>query len=147
MTKSLKILSLAILTSMGLFSCGGDVSTTSQNQDTSNTTSQEEEIVYKYDDEQKFQKFWSDEVIYNETLCFVEEDGEIFGKLLYEPTEIICVRDYTTEKVIDPSEYRVEGNKIIRSDTSTLPYFTQENLRGENIPSNYAIGTYQGKNG
>lgn len=147
MTKSLKILSLAILTSMGLLSCGGDVSTTSQNQDTSNTTSQEEEIVYKYDDEQKFQKFWYDEVIYNETLCFVEEDGEIFGKLLYEPTEIICVRDYTTEKVIDPSEYRVEGNKIIRSDTSTLPYFTQENLRGENIPSNYAIGTYQGKNG
>ena len=98
-----------------------------------------------YGDEQKYQKFWEDGTIYNETVCLVEEDGQIYGKLLFEPTEVISVRDYTTEKEIDPSEYRIEGNRIIRTEGSSLPYFTQENLRGENLPDEYAIGTYQGK--
>ena len=98
-----------------------------------------------YGDEQKYQKFWEDQTIYNETVCLVEQDGKIYGNLLFEPTEVISVRDYTTEKEIDPSEYRVEGNRIIRAEGSSLPYFTQENLRGENLPSEYAIDTYQGK--
>ena len=111
----------------------------------SGADSSTQEGVYMYGDEQKYQKFWEDQTVYNETVCLVEEGGQIYGNLLFEPTEVISVRDYTTEKEIDPSEYRIEGNRIIRAEGSSLPYFTQENLRGENLPSEYAIDTYQGK--
>lgn len=138
MNKSAKAALLPLLAAASLAACtpigsgsGADSST--------------QEGVYMYGDEQKYQKFWEDQTIYNETVCLVEQDGQIYGNLLFEPTEVISVRDYTTEKEIDPSEYRIEGNRIIRAEGSSLPYFTQENLRGENLPSEYAIDTYQGK--
>ena len=132
---------LPLLASLSLCACNGE----SISSISSISSSQNEEITYMYEDEQKYQLFWEDKVIYNETVCLVEEGGEIFGTLLYEPVKIISVRDYTTEKEIDPSQYRIEGNKIIRTEESTLPYFTEENMRGENLPEGYAIDTYQGK--
>lgn len=138
MNKSAKAALLPFLAAVSLAACTPTGSGSGADSST-------QEDVYMYGDEQKYQKFWEDGTIYNETVCLVEEDGQIYGKLLFEPTEVISVRDYTTEKEIDPSEYRIEGNRIIRAEGSSLPYFTQENLRGENLPSEYAIDTYQGK--
>lgn len=138
MNKSAKAALLPLLAAASLAAC----TPTGSGSDADSST---QEGVYMYGDEQKYQKFWEDQTIYNETVCLVEEDGQIYGNLLFEPTEVISVRDYTTEKEIDPSEYRIEGNRIIRAEGSSLPYFTQENLRGENLPSEYAIDTYQGK--
>lgn len=138
MNKSAKAALLPLLAAASLAACTPTGSGSGADSST-------QEGVYMYGDEQKYQKFWEDQTIYNETVCLVEEDGQIYGNLLFEPTEVISVRDYTTEKEIDPSEYRVEGNRIIRAEGSSLPYFTQENLRGENLPSEYAIDTYQGK--
>ena len=138
MNKSAKAAILPLLAAALLVACAPTGSGSGADSST-------QEGVYMYGDEQKYQKFWEDQTIYNETVCLVEEDGQIYGNLLFEPTEVISVRDYTTEKEIDPSEYRIEGNKIIRTEGSSLPYFTRENLRGENLPAEYAIGTYQGK--
>lgn len=138
MNKSAKAALLPLLAAASLAAC----TPTGSGSDADSST---QEGVYMYGDEQKYQKFWEDQTIYNETVCLVEEDGQIYGNLLFEPTEVISVRDYTTEKEIDPSEYCIEGNRIIRAEGSSLPYFTQENLRGENLPSEYAIDTYQGK--
>lgn len=138
MNKSAKAALLPLLAAASLAAC----TPTGSGSDADSST---QEGVYMYGDDQKYQKFWEDQTIYNETVCLVEEDGQIYGNLLFEPTEVISVRDYTTEKEIDPSEYRIEGNRIIRAEGSSLPYFTQENLRGENLPSEYAIDTYQGK--
>src|SRR5690606_8733816 len=65
--------------------------------------------------------------------------------LLFEPTDIISVRDYTLDKVYDASEYTISGNKIIRNDSSTMPYITTEQLAGINLPEDYAFSTYQAK--
>ncbi|HIU45170.1 MAG TPA: SGNH/GDSL hydrolase family protein [Candidatus Enteromonas pullicola] len=138
MNKSAKAALLPLLAAASLAACAPTGSGSGADSST-------QEGVYMYGDEQKYQKFWEDQTIYNETVCLVEEDGQIYGNLLFEPTDVISVRDYTTEKEIDPSEYRIEGNRIIRAEGSSLPYFTQENLRGENLPSEYAIDTYQGK--
>ncbi len=138
MNKTAKAALLPLLAAVSLAACTPTGSGSGADSST-------QEGVYMYGDEQKYQKFWEDQTIYNETVCLVEEGGQIYGNLLFEPTEVISVRDYTTEKEIDPSEYRIEGNRIIRAEGSSLPYFTQENLRGENLPSEYAIDTYQGK--
>lgn len=103
---------------------------------------------YNYDVAAQYQKVWLSDVIYNETCCLIERDnGEIYGELLHEVKDLISVRDYTLKTEIDPSNYRVEGNKIYWVENSTLPYFTKENLEGKNIPDQYAIGTYDGPNG
>ncbi|MDG0888964.1 SGNH/GDSL hydrolase family protein [Paracholeplasma manati] len=88
---------------------------------------------------------WADKTIYNETVVLEDNGSEISGKLLFSPTEIISVRDYTLDKVYDPSEYEIRGNTIYRSSSSTLPYLTTEQLAGENLPDGYAFSTYQAK--
>lgn len=136
MNKLLKIATVFGL-SIGLCACN-----TSENTEGS---SSEEKPMYQYNDEQKYQKFWDDKVIYNETVCLVEENGEIFGKLLYTPTKIISVRDYTTQEEYSPDNYEVKGNKIYRTENSKLPYFTAENMKGENLPEGFGIDTMPGK--
>lgn len=101
--------------------------------------------TYEYGNEEKLVKIWSDEIIYNETVVLVDNGETISGNLLFEPTEIISVRDYTLEKVYDPSEYSFEGNHIFRNENSTIPYLTEENLQGINMPEEYAFSTYQAK--
>lgn len=105
----------------------------------------EKPITYNYGDKQMLVKVWEDKIIYNETVVLENNGQEIFGKLLFEPTEIISVRDYTLDKVYHSNEYEFRGNMIIRTDTSTLPYLTSEQLAGENLPVDYAFTTYQAK--
>lgn len=105
---------------------------------------EENKAVYRYTNKEKYQDFLHDEIIYNEIVTLVEENGEIYGKLLYEPDEIISVRDYTLEKEYAADDYRISGKKIIRTDNSTLPYFTSENMAGENL-GDYDISTMEGK--
>lgn len=101
-----------------------------------------ETYMYKYEDAEKFQKFWEGDVIYNETVCLVEENGEIFGKLLYAPSQIISVKDYSLGKDYTEADYSIEGSKIIRTPESTIPYFTAANMIGQDLPEEYGIGTY-----
>ena len=63
-----------------------------------NTTTEDNEIMYQYGDKEKYQNFLKDSIIYNEIVTLVEEDGEIYGKLLYETKKIISIRDYSLEK-------------------------------------------------
>ena len=144
MNKTLKFFALPLIGIMSLVGCTTNDNTSDTTSATTHDSTSINEDVYMYNDEQKYQKFWEDETIYNETVCLVEEDGEIYGKLMFTPTEVISVRDYTTEKEIPASEYKIEGNRIIRTENSTLPYFTEANMRGEDLPAGI-IDTYQGK--
>lgn len=105
----------------------------------------QEKLSYDYGDKEMLVKVWADKIIYNETVVLEDNGTEISGQLLFEPTDIISVRDYTLDKVYDPSEYTVIGNKIIRKDSSTMPYLTTEQLAGINLPEDYAFSTYQAK--
>lgn len=105
----------------------------------------QEKLSYDYGDKEMLVKVWTDKIIYNETVVLEDNGIEISGQLLFEPTEIISVRDYTLDKVYDASEYTISGNKIIRNDSSTMPYLTTEQLAGINLPQEYAFSTYQAK--
>lgn len=105
----------------------------------------QEKLSYDYGDKEMLVKVWADKTIYNETVVLEDNGSEISGQLLFEPTDIISVRDYTLDKVYDASEYTISGNKIIRNDSSTMPYLTTEQLAGINLPQEYAFSTYQAK--
>ena len=95
-----------------------------------------------------YQKIWQDDVIYDETLCLVrDQDGKKRGRLLFTPSEIICIKDVTLSKIYDPSEYEVVGDEIIATENSTMPFFDEENLKGINIPSGFDLSVYEAKEG
>lgn len=88
---------------------------------------------------------WSNKTIRNETLVLIDDGNNISGNLIYKPTKIISIKDYTLTKEYGKDEYEVQGNKIIRTTNSTMPYFTLEQLNGKNLDPNYALSTYQAK--
>ena len=71
-----------------------------------NTTTEDNEIMYQYGDKEKYQNFLTDSIIYNEIVTLVEEDGEIYGKLLYEPKKIISIRDYSLHRLLQHRHLR-----------------------------------------
>ncbi len=84
--------------------------------------------------------FWQGNVVYNETVMLVDDGGVISGKLMYEPTKILSVRDYAWEKEYEEGkDYTVEGNTIVRTAESDIPYLAAENFRGENLPEGYRL--------
>ncbi len=119
--------------------------TTTPSDSSNDAVSSEDPLMYRYGDKEKYQDFLSGEVVYNEVVMLVEENGKISGNLLYEPTEIISVKDYSLEKEYASSEFEIEGRRLVRTASSTLPYLSEENLRGENLPN--SIGTMAAKEG
>lgn len=72
-----------------------------------------------------YKPIWLDDTAYEETLVVVqEENGEKAGNLLYSPTEILKVCDYSLRKEYGEENYRIEGNKFILTDNSSIPYLT-----------------------
>ncbi len=127
MMKRLTLLMVLIMSSFTMFGC------------------KEKELVYSYGDDEIMVKVWEDKVIYNETVVLEDNGMEISGQLIFAPTQILSVRDYTLNKTYDPSEYEVIENRIVRTETSTIPYLTTEQLAGQNLPEEYALSTYQAK--
>lgn len=94
--------------------------------------------AYAMTTEQLVTPFWETDTMYCETTCFVQEGGKITAKLLFKPTEIISLRDWTLQK-----EYK-QGTDWVWDGTSktlTLPegsaigYFTPAELAGSGAPA------------
>ena len=79
----------------------------------------------------EIESVWSNKTIRNETLVLIDDGNNISGNLIYKPTKIISIKDYTLTKEYGKDEYEVQGNKIIRTTNSTMPYFTLEQLNGK----------------
>ncbi|MCK9329559.1 MAG: hypothetical protein M0Q94_06755, partial [Candidatus Cloacimonetes bacterium] len=105
----------------------------------------DKKLTYQYGEKEMIVKVWEDNIIYNETVVLEDNGTTISGQLLFEPTEIISIRDYTLEKEYDITEYTFDKNFIIRSETSTMPYLTTEQLAGKNLPEEFSFSTYQAK--
>ena len=108
------------------------------------SSSSEEPLSYSYGEKEMYEKFWTGNVVHNETVALAEgEDGVISASLFYEPTRVISVRDYSLqEEYVAGKDYRIEGKKIIRLTDSSIPYFTAKNMSGEEVPTDYGISTY-----
>ncbi len=66
--------------------------------------------------------YWKSKVMYNETVMFVGANDE--APLLYQPTEIVSVRNYGLDiEYKEGIDYVVENGKIRRTENSSIPYF------------------------
>lgn len=69
--------------------------------------------------------FWNTKRIINETVTFVGKDD--VAELIYQPEEIISVRDYKLQKTYrSGKDYFVNGKRITRSDDSSIPFWDRE---------------------
>ena len=92
-----------------------------------------------------YDPFWENTTMLEETVVLVEdEQGVKKGTLLFEPTKILSVKDYSLENEYDPSEYTFEGRQLIASDSSTMPYLTSAQYEGSGLDA-LGIGTHPGK--
>lgn len=79
----------------------------------------------EYNRESYLKPFWHTREVYQETVLFVGESDS--APLMYEPSEIISVRDYSLKKEFqEGKDYIIENGMIVRLDTSAIPYIPLE---------------------
>ena len=78
--------------------------------------------------------FWLMDTMYNEATCMIERDeGPATAKLLFVPTEIVSVRDYSLNTTyVEGVDYTWERgtNELVLTANSAIPFFTKEFLAG-----------------
>ena len=83
---------------------------------------------------ESYQSFWQSDMVKNETVMLEEdEEGIVSGRLLFEPTEIIAIKNYDLTVDFAASDYALEGCKIVRTQSSSMPYMSYSLLQGEGI--------------
>ena len=88
---------------------------------------------YSYTDAQRIQAFWTENVMYNETVCMLKEGDSISARTLFTPTRIISVVNNALNKEYKEGvDYQwVEGtNQIKWLEGSSIPYFFEGALDG-----------------
>ena len=102
-------------------------------------------IEYKFNDKEISDPFYKGNVVYNESVLLTKDDetGEISGNLMFKPTKILAVKDYTlkAKDYRQDVDFTLDGNKIIKKEGSDIPYRTHAELVGESIPEGYRLVT------
>lgn len=94
----------------------------------------------EYTREKMITPYWQGNVIYNETVMLVDDGESISGKLQYTPVKILSVRDYTwTTEYQEGKDYTVAGNVLSLATNSDMPYLTEANLIGNDLPDGYQL--------
>jgi len=109
-------------------------------------------VKYVYGEDEMYERIWETKVIHNESVVLKEEqNGDICGRLIYTPKDIVCVRDHSLSQVYSAeTDYYVKGDKIYLKSGSKMPYLTQKNLSTEDVPAIFkngeaSDGTYDGR--
>lgn len=143
---------ILLLASAGLISCGTNKNSGEDKKDEDpinldnypNYVENYDSLTYDFNDANLSNPFWKGNVIYNESVLLTlnSETGEISGNLMFKPLKIISVKDYTL-KTTDyelNKDYTLDGNKIIRTENSSIDYRTDDELTGKELP---ATGNYR----
>ncbi len=154
-TRFMSTLACALVSVGFLASCGGGgTSTTSDQTSVPDSSSSEpidmdkfpnyveniDDLEYSFYDDQRDEPFYWGNVIYNETAMFrVQEDGRVVAKLAFKPLKIVSVRDYTHEvEYVEGVDYTIdEDGNLVLTENSSIKYWTEEQLVGQNIPAPY----------
>ena len=71
-------------------------------------------IEYKFNDKEISDPFYKGNVVYNESVLLTKDDetGEISGNLMFKPTKILAVKDYTlkTKDYRQDVDFTLDGN-------------------------------------
>lgn len=78
-----------------------------------------------------YEEVYDGKVIYNEPIILLKENNKLKGKLLYHPSHILKITDYTGQKELDFSNIEINDREISFDLDSDLPYFPKEFLNCE----------------
>lgn len=100
-----------------------------------------------------YKPVWEGDTVYNETVVLMEnEDGTYSGRLLFAPSEILSVKNYTLEKEFDLKRFETDGNTIfctdIEGDEATIaddvPFMTEAMAAGDEGNDEFGWDKYPG---
>ena len=133
---------------LNILAIGASLLSACNTTNSGSTSTNKPQVEYKYGEEEMFEKVWETKVVHNESCVMIEDsNGVRSARLLYAPTRIIAVKNFTLTKDYDPSEYYIEGDRIYMTSTSTMPYLTQANIACETIPEVIGGSYDDGKGG
>jgi len=92
---------------------------------------------YKFDFDEIVTPYFTGNVIYNETVLLIKENGTIKGKLQYKPLKILSIRDYTWKNEFDINAFSFNENEITLLDETKAPFLTHDELIGNEMKSKY----------
>ncbi|MCQ2387538.1 MAG: SGNH/GDSL hydrolase family protein [Clostridia bacterium] len=76
----------------------------------------------QYEKRVHLKPIWEGDIVYDELVTFIGETSS--ATLLFNPTEVLCVRDFHfEEEYTENVDFKIEGNKIIRLKGSKIPYW------------------------
>ncbi len=143
--KKITLFALAAVTAVSCCCCGGK-------GDSGNTDGQKEDDMKKlpfyvdpetaeygeFSGDLLYRPFFLGNVIYNETVLLTGDGTNASGKLQFTPIKVLSVRDYTWKNEYkENKDYKVSGNVITLGDDSAIPYLSEENLKGNDLPEPY----------
>lgn len=105
--------------------------------------------TYDYSVYNHYQQYWNNpSIIYNESVTFVQQsNGSIQGRLYYNASKILSIKDYNLENDLDLSLFDLSGNVLtIKNPVHTpglansIAYFTKENYAGD--ASSLSLNSY-----
>ena len=96
--------------------------------------------MYLYSKKEAYLPIWKTDTIYNETVVMIKEDSEMpCGNLLFEPTKIISVKDFTLGYTFNKDEYIYENGKLSLTKNSTCPFLTIDQINGIDMPDGFGL--------
>ena len=78
-----------------------------------------------------YEQVYDGKTIYSEPIVLIQDGNRIKGKLLYHPTKILKITNYTGAKELDFSDVQINDRELSFSLESGLPYFPKEFLNCE----------------
>ncbi|MCD6482166.1 MAG: SGNH/GDSL hydrolase family protein [Candidatus Izimaplasma sp.] len=90
-----------------------------------------------------YHPFWKSSIMYNETVVMIKKgDNAPSGRLIFSASEIISVKNYTLQYEYSPEEYSYQSGILSLTKNSTIPFLTEDQMNGENLPDGFGL-TYQ----
>ena len=78
-----------------------------------------------------YEQVYDGKTIYSEPIVLIQDGDRIKGNLLYHPTKILKITNYTGAKELDFSDVQINNRELSFSLESGLPYFPKEFLNCE----------------
>lgn len=78
-----------------------------------------------------YEEVYDGKIIYNESIVLIRDNDKIKGKLLYHPSRIIKITDFTGSKELDFTGVEINDRELSFDVDSGLPFFPKEFLSCE----------------
>lgn len=147
MTKARNLISLILLLGFSLAGCNTNQdpgfkpfdigSDDEQTQESGGNEQQHEDK--DMENSTVYERIWKTKTVHDEACVLIEnDDGTISTNLLYTPTKILSVKNFTETRTYSEYEYEIVGNKIVRTASSTIPFLSKDNISCKTRPTGIA---------